>query len=168
MIKTQNIENINNLPDNLPDNLSDNLSDIENQNITETQCMICYEDIDEINWIIFDCNHRMCLECLQKLYANRKHKDILCPFCRSVIEKSNKPKSNYSFYDRVYINISQNPIACFILNFMSFIIFIGILMIAPTQSQNLANNDMSKYSSNHQITQHNQQAMYQTQTITEW
>ena len=99
----------------------------------ETQCMICYEDIDEINWIVFDCKHQMCIECLQKLYKNRGKKSILCPFCRNVIEKpiNTKEIHNMSFYRRFYLNLSRHPLFCFICNIFMFFIFIGMIIFAP-------------------------------------
>ena len=43
--------------DTLLGNSVDNMMFDDSEN-KETQCMICYEDIDEINWIVFDCKHQ--------------------------------------------------------------------------------------------------------------
>lgn len=127
----------------------------------ETQCMICYEDIDEINWIIFECKHQICIECLQKLYKYRGKKSISCPFCRFIIEKSTETnfQNNETFYHRFYLNLSQNPIFCFMFNLMSFIICIGMIIIIP--SQHNMNNSMSKYESDYPEYQEYQQIMYE-------
>tara|TARA_B100000214_G_scaffold280204_1_gene209888 strand:+ start:69 stop:575 length:507 start_codon:yes stop_codon:yes gene_type:complete len=108
----------------------------------ETQCMICYEDVDEINWIVFECKHQMCVECLQKLYKYRGKKTITCPFCRFVIEKSirNDEPIREPFYTRFYLNLSRNPVFCFIFNLMSFVICIGLLIIIPNHAENVSNN----------------------------
>ena len=41
----------------------------------ETQCMICYEDIDEINWIVFDCKHQNVLN-VYKSYIKIEVKNL--------------------------------------------------------------------------------------------
>ena len=118
------------LQDSIDNMVSD---DYQDQVSKETQCMICYEEIDEINWIVFDCKHQMCIECLQKLYKNRGKKSILCPFCRNVIEKpiNTKKIQNVSFYRRFYLNLSRHPLFCFIFNIFMFFIFIGMIIFAP-------------------------------------
>lgn len=52
-----------------------------------SECPICFNEIDNDMWIIFDCNHSVCLSCLEKIYHHRgKKKNIDCPICRKVIE----------------------------------------------------------------------------------
>lgn len=120
------------LGNSVDDMIFDNMMFDDSEN-KETQCMICYEDIDEINWIVFDCKHQMCIECLQKLYKNRGKKSILCPFCRNVIEKPIKTQEiqNISFYRRFYLNLSRHPLFCFIFNTFMFFIFIGMIIFVP-------------------------------------
>lgn len=63
--------------------------------LEESQCAICFEDVQEDDWIIFDCGHKICVNCLQKLfYHTKKSKDIDCPFCRVVIDKADKKVIN--------------------------------------------------------------------------
>ena len=118
------------LQDSIDNMVSD---DYQDQVSKETQCMICYEEIDEINWIVFDCKHQMCIECLQKLYKYRGNKSINCPFCRYVVEKSiNKHEFNEnSICSRLCFNLSKNPIFCFIINLS---IFCGCVLIISSSN----------------------------------
>ena len=129
-LSNQNTDTL--LGNSVDDMVFDNMMFDDSEN-KETQCMICYEDTDEINWIVFDCKHQICIECLQKLYKNRGKKSILCPFCRNVIEKpiNTKEIHNMSFYRRFYLNLSRHPLFCFIFNIFMFFIFIGMIIFVP-------------------------------------
>jgi hypothetical protein len=44
-----------------------------------TDCLICYDNLTYKLHIIFNCNHKICLDCNEKL-ENR-----ICPVCRAEI-----------------------------------------------------------------------------------
>ena len=58
----------------------------------ENNCPICFDDLTDI--IIFECDHTICIQCLQKIYSSQGPcKKILCPICRNVIENRSQSKS---------------------------------------------------------------------------
>ena len=59
-----------------------------NRIINET-CPICYEDIEKKNYIITDCNHIFCNNCLFKSL----NKQSCCPICRKEIFNFDKVKN---------------------------------------------------------------------------
>ncbi len=63
---------------------------INMQNNTMYLCLICNDIKINANKITLDCDHDLCIFCLEKmrLYANKKHLDLVCPYCRNVIEKA--------------------------------------------------------------------------------
>ncbi len=48
-------------------------------------CPVCC--LNEASQVARPCNHNMCLDCWIKLLCNNKKEDIICPFCRSKIDK---------------------------------------------------------------------------------
>jgi len=57
----------------------------------ENNCPICFDDLTDI--IVFECDHTICLQCLQKIYSSQgPRKKILCPICRNVIENRSQSK----------------------------------------------------------------------------
>ena len=54
---------------------------------TDNTCNICMDENE--NKIIFDCTHSICLICYEKL-LNSILTDIVCPFCRGLIEQQNE------------------------------------------------------------------------------
>ena len=53
-----------------------------------SECPICFNDnVDTDMWIVFECKHSICLQCLEKIYHHRGKKQCIeCPICRSSIE----------------------------------------------------------------------------------
>ena len=96
----------------------------------ETQCMICYEDIDEINWLVW-----LNIKCTMftKSYIKIEVKSILCPFCRNVIEKpiNTKKKSIICHLHKDLFKLSRHPLILFYFNIFMFFIFIGMIIFAP-------------------------------------
>ena len=91
-------------------------------------CPICFED--SINMIIFECNHTICIECLEKIFWSQGKANILCPICRHIVEQypnaisvpepttnNNQPRSN-----------CLQPMY-YIINFICFVVFIYITLI---------------------------------------
>ncbi len=48
------------------------------------ECMICVSSFPENEYVIFDCTHKVCIGCFEKLIQQNKP----CPFCRSNIDTS--------------------------------------------------------------------------------
>lgn len=94
-----NIISINNT-----DNSDDNHS-IEHQD-SEQNCPICFEHT--IDNILFDCNHSICLNCLQSIYwAQGKKRNISCPICRSEIEAACEQESETN---SAIVNINETSL----------------------------------------------------------
>jgi len=118
------------------ENNSENVSSPNEENI----CNICYEDIND-EWIIFDCKHKICLMCLQKLYFSQKQtKNTLCPFCRHIIDKGKpkikvlRPRNTYFLWLRAH------KYTCFILNILFVGLFLFILSNFKTPDPKLLAN----------------------------
>jgi len=108
----------------------------------ENICNICYEHIND-EWIIFDCNHKICLMCLQKLYFSQKQtKNTLCPFCRHVIDKGKaKPKiKEVRPRNTYFLWLQAHKYTCFILNVLFVGLFLFILSHFKTSDPNLLAN----------------------------
>jgi hypothetical protein len=80
------------------------------------ECIICYEEYKPDEEIEFNCNHKMCIFCYQKILNNDPI--MRCPLCRTIIENN---------------NVIRRPIICnslllhiidFILNIIIFIIML--------------------------------------------
>ena len=96
---------------------------------TDNTCNICMEENE--NKIIFDCTHTICLLCYEKL-LNSKLTDIVCPFCRGLIEKHNEITINNDLVQNDNVNrnnIRNNIIKMCIAIFLNFIIMIIIVNI---------------------------------------
>jgi hypothetical protein len=56
---------------------------MENISIEENKdCIICFNSYKTSYYIIFNCNHEICIYCYEKLLNNNKLK---CPLCRIII-----------------------------------------------------------------------------------
>lgn len=56
---------------------------MENENLIDiNSCIICMEY--NINEIIFDCNHMICLSCYEKML--NINTIVLCPICRKIVD----------------------------------------------------------------------------------
>lgn len=49
----------------------------------DEECAVCYENIQHIDRITYNCNHYFCKKCTLYLYNN--HPQFSCPLCRTVI-----------------------------------------------------------------------------------
>lgn len=91
-------------------------------------CPICFED--SVNMIIFECNHTICIECLEKIFWSQGKSNILCPICRHIVEQypnaiqvpepitnNNQPRSN-----------CLQPMY-YIINFICFAVFVYTTLI---------------------------------------
>jgi hypothetical protein len=50
-------------------------------------CNICYETIENKNFIKLNCGHEFCKECIKKSLQNEKKDKLSCAFCRSEINE---------------------------------------------------------------------------------
>jgi len=91
--------------------------------INENNCVICFEVIDSHYYIIFDCNHSICLFCYEKIL--NIHDEIICPLCRAVIEINNCNNNNILEID----NTHAHNDAIFVMN---QVCVISILIIIVT------------------------------------
>lgn len=66
---------------------------------TETSCSICYEQINDKNYLCMKCNNIYCLKCLYISISNKNY-IICCPNCNNIIPL----KTFYNLYDKYYIN----------------------------------------------------------------
>jgi hypothetical protein len=96
-------------------------------------CIICFEN--EMEMIIFDCNHNICLICYEKMLS--MYDTIKCPLCRNIIEAPKIDITNniiiyplQNSHNRSRIVYIVGGIIIFILLTLMFvIIFIMILKI---------------------------------------
>ena len=65
---------------------------IDNSNIHIEECIICYNEYDIVDGIIFNCKHMLCLSCYQNILNNTSN--ITCPMCRQSLEISNTNELN--------------------------------------------------------------------------
>ncbi len=76
-------------------------------NIME-ECIICFEETEELDFIIFPCNHKTCAKCYPLILNERPH----CPMCNASlilehislnIEQSALLIAQQSIINRIYI-----------------------------------------------------------------
>lgn len=58
------------------------------KNLLNQECPICYEKISSKNYIVTNCNHKFCCNCLFNCLKNNSN----CPICRNEIFKFNNLK----------------------------------------------------------------------------
>jgi hypothetical protein len=59
------------------------LKEYNPKKIIETDvCCICFDELQENNKAILPCGHQNCLQCVLKLYSQKRSNNTLCPFCR--------------------------------------------------------------------------------------
>ena len=82
-------------------------------------CPICFED--STNMIIFECNHTICIECLEKIFWSQGKSNILCPICRHIVELSSNsvPEATQIITNHVH---AYSP--CIMLNFIVLLLYI--------------------------------------------
>jgi|TARA_B110000483_G_scaffold241784_1_gene325712 hypothetical protein len=92
---------------------NDNINENENENLKKKQkiddnCPICYEVMGHKNYIITNCNHKFCFDCLTKSCQNKNE----CPLCRAEIENLKCKKlplfRNIDLFDNICDSLS-NP-----------------------------------------------------------
>jgi hypothetical protein len=68
------------------------------------ECVICYNDYNIDNAIIFDCSHHICLMCYEKMM--NKFDELKCPLCRRIIaETSQFPQTTWGLYGYQYYKV---------------------------------------------------------------
>ena len=58
-------------------------------NYANQECIICYNEYNMENAIIFDCNHHICVACYQRIINISD--DVLCPLCRRIVDRIQEP-----------------------------------------------------------------------------
>jgi len=53
----------------------------------KTECTICYEDQENIEFIKLNCGHEFCKDCIKKTLQNEIKETVCCALCRKKIEK---------------------------------------------------------------------------------
>jgi hypothetical protein len=61
-------------------------------NIME-ECIICFDETEELDFVVFPCNHKTCVKCYPLILNERPH----CPMCNASL-----------IPDHVSLNIEQN------------------------------------------------------------
>lgn len=51
------------------------------------ECCICFDNYDKKEFVILNCNHEFCSDCIKKTILSDKRNDPCCPYCRSKITK---------------------------------------------------------------------------------
>jgi len=51
---------------------------------TTNECSICYESVEKLKCVSFECEHEYCINCVEQM-LNKKHNT--CPYCRKQIKK---------------------------------------------------------------------------------
>lgn len=64
--------------------VTDNIT-VENNNIVDLSCNICYEIKLPSNFKILKCNHKLCNLCYNDWCNNCNNVNVSCPYCRSII-----------------------------------------------------------------------------------
>lgn len=113
----------------IDEEIDEEISINANEEIETNECPICLEYYNNCNMIVFICNHKICLECLQMLYWSRgKNKKILCPICRYSIEdafnanknpQSSSPIDEMEVTQRIRCYIKRR--SCYFINCICFI-----------------------------------------------
>ena len=85
------------------------------------ECVICYNEYNIENAIIFDCNHHICLKCYETLI--NKFYQLSCPLCRRIIEITPEPPP------RLIRLITRNDLCKLIIYFICIGIIITHIII---------------------------------------
>jgi hypothetical protein len=124
--------------------------EIDNSNIDNNfnldileECIICYNQYNIKDGIIFECNHKMCIKCYQIILNNTSN--LTCPICRRSLEnkqeleleEQEQPEEHNtqpSFIENITRCITENIIYTTISNYCKCasiitLIFITILLI---------------------------------------
>ena len=92
----------------------------DNIYLLDETCIICYEYVNEYvneNIIIFDCCHKICLSCYEKML--NQNQILYCPICRHTIE-NNTNKNEYSSPELQ----QTNQILIFLISIIIIILFL--------------------------------------------
>lgn len=72
------------------------------------ECIICFEETDELDFVIFPCKHKTCIKCYSLILNERPY----CPMCNSLlivehislnVEHNSLNVENRSIINRIYI-----------------------------------------------------------------
>lgn len=79
-----------------------------NKKYNYLDCPICFDELNDDKRVIFDCNHEMCVVCLNKLIkiSTKKDNHLLCPMCRNQVSLLKTKTNNL---DEVYSNLIYTP-----------------------------------------------------------
>ena len=80
------------------------------------ECIICYDEYKLADEVIFNCKHKICIICYEKLLNSTPI--LRCPLCRVIIENNNVVRRQNK------CNPLLLKIIDFILNIMIFIIML--------------------------------------------
>lgn len=71
-------------------------------------CPICLDKLDDDERVILDCNHELCVVCLNKLIkiSIKNENQLLCPMCRNQVSLLKTKTNNL---DEVYSNLIYTP-----------------------------------------------------------
>ena len=121
---------------------------------TTSDCNICLENINEVNFLYLDCGHKFCYKCITKILDYK----LNCSICRSKINSINKNinldnffKKNYWFYvgnilKSFFFNIKKyNNNLIYLENKELYLLIIQIIKyIKPDNDYNLICLDINK------------------------
>jgi len=76
---------------------------LENEEtVDERECNICYDQIENKNFIKFDCHHEFCKECVMNSLKNEERNMFCCAFCRKQVNnfgvRENSIKTDFDKY----------------------------------------------------------------------
>lgn len=93
------------------------------------ECIICYNEYDINDGIVFNCKHKVCLECYEKMLNH--YEQLSCPICRSIISS----RVSISITIDNNMNVNTELVYCnrknlFILLLLTFILSIVITIMS--------------------------------------
>jgi len=66
----------------------------------KSECPVCYDEIEKLNYIQLQCSHVFCVDCIKKCFTTNTNKMVLCPYCREEIK-------GVSLYNEYHVNNSD-------------------------------------------------------------
>jgi hypothetical protein len=81
MVTELNNSNINKKFD-IKTNICDNKDDL----YEKSECNICYDEYQNLNFINLNCGHKFCKDCIKKSLQNEVKQNLCCAFCRTEIK----------------------------------------------------------------------------------
>jgi len=118
-------------------------------------CPICFEELDDDKRVILDCNHELCVVCINRLIkvSIKKDNNLLCPLCRNKVSllKTKTNNLNEMYSNLIYhpcMDISHRGIQVYSQlnsmavqkNFLHAICVFGIIFIFVIMTSNFSHN----------------------------